>query len=493
MRKFSEIQRKPITTKDVVEKMLFESDKITSDKQFKDWAEKVLKNAFGDKFDEAKFNKTVDGLLKKYGENYGAMVGALSYGLAESQKENVNKLYEGKNKLPDWMEKILKQFPLDAKNWGDATDEILNLANYIDDVLEIDTNTKKSKTPAEWNQQHVGRIINNFPKLSEKEIRGLKEYAKDMFEILFESVQVDYDKDSGLVTKVINDVKKTQAKCVLVNGEKYTYNASEKQYKSVSDEPLFYNSDLTYEILENKFYKVDEFKMNDDKTNNFKTWALTTATLVKPNVNNKKLIDTINKIEREEEEMSVKMGDFLEFIYNESIQESDNFKQWALDTSTMVKPNANNKKIIDVINKIEKEKEDVSVKMLKFLDYLGSLNEAKVTSNKDFEEYANTVLKKAFGDKFDQKVADKMVKDLQDKYKDDFGAMVGALTSGLGELEIVEENVTLIAQNKEGATVEFKGKSKKEAFDSFKKEYDTKGWKIKYHDANGKLLEVKQF
>jgi len=438
MRKFSEIQRKPITTKDVVEKMLFESDKITSDKQFKEWAEKVLKNAFGDKFDEAKFNQTVDGLLKKYGENYGAMVGALSYGLAEAQKEiTANKLYESKNKLPDWMIKILSPFPLDATNWKDATDEIVTLADYIDEVLEIDTNTKKSKTPAEWNQQHVGRIMNNFSKLSEKEVRGFKEYATDMFENLFESVQVDYDKDSGLVTKVINDVKKSQAKCVLVNGEKYTYNASEKQYKSVSDEPLFYNSDLTYEILENKFYKVDEFKMNDDKTNNF--------------------------------------------------------KQWALVTSTMVTPNTNNKKLNEVINKIEKEKEDVSVKMIKILEYLGTLNEAKVTSNKDFEEYANTVLKKAFGDKFDQKIADKMVKDLQDKYKDDFGAMVGALTSGLGELEIVEEDVTLIAQNKEGATVEFTGKTKPEAFNNFKREYDTKGWKFKYIDANGKLLEVKQF
>ena len=37
----------------------------------------ILKDAFGDDFDETKATETADGLLKKYGEDYGAMVGAL--------------------------------------------------------------------------------------------------------------------------------------------------------------------------------------------------------------------------------------------------------------------------------------------------------------------------------------------------------------------------------------------------------------------------------
>ena len=37
----------------------------------------ILKDAFGDDFDETKATETAEGLLKKYGEDYGAMVGAL--------------------------------------------------------------------------------------------------------------------------------------------------------------------------------------------------------------------------------------------------------------------------------------------------------------------------------------------------------------------------------------------------------------------------------
>ena len=50
---------------------------ITSDNEFKEYAMSILKSAFGDDFDEAKATEVADGLLKKYGEDYGAMVGAL--------------------------------------------------------------------------------------------------------------------------------------------------------------------------------------------------------------------------------------------------------------------------------------------------------------------------------------------------------------------------------------------------------------------------------
>jgi hypothetical protein len=52
----------------------------------------------------------------------------------------------------------------------------------------------------------------------------------------------------------------------------------------------------------------------------------------------------------------------------------------------------------------------------------------------------------------------------------------------------MKTKVTLIARNKQGASVEFKGASKAEALRNFKAEYSTKGWKIEYIDAYGKTI-----
>jgi hypothetical protein len=58
--------------------------------------------------------------------------------------------------------------------------------------------------------------------------------------------------------------------------------------------------------------------------------------------------------------------------------------------------------------------------------------EAEIKSDKEFKNWIESVLKKAHGTDYDQKIVDKMIKDLKTKYKDDFGAMVGAASSGLG-------------------------------------------------------------
>jgi hypothetical protein len=50
---------------------------ITSSDQFKEYAMKMLKDAFGAEFDKTKATEVADGLISKYGEDYGAMVGAL--------------------------------------------------------------------------------------------------------------------------------------------------------------------------------------------------------------------------------------------------------------------------------------------------------------------------------------------------------------------------------------------------------------------------------
>lgn len=62
---------------EVVKEAKVEEKEIKSADEFKEYAMAILKDAFGDEFDETKATETADGLLKKYGEDYGAMVGAL--------------------------------------------------------------------------------------------------------------------------------------------------------------------------------------------------------------------------------------------------------------------------------------------------------------------------------------------------------------------------------------------------------------------------------
>jgi hypothetical protein len=55
-----------------------------------------------------------------------------------------------------------------------------------------------------------------------------------------------------------------------------------------------------------------------------------------------------------------------------------------------------------------------------------------ITSDAEFKKFAEETLKKAHPDDFDEKTAGKVIDGLLKKYKDDYGAAVGALTSGFG-------------------------------------------------------------
>ena len=61
------------------------------------------------------------------------------------------------------------------------------------------------------------------------------------------------------------------------------------------------------------------------------------------------------------------------------------------------------------------------------------VTEAEVKSDEEFKEYAMTVLKKAFGDEFDEAKAEEVVDGILKKCDGDYGAAVGMLTSSLGE------------------------------------------------------------
>ena len=63
---------------------------------------------------------------------------------------------------------------------------------------------------------------------------------------------------------------------------------------------------------------------------------------------------------------------------------------------------------------------------------LGKVNEKEITNDADFKDYAMAILKDAHGDKFDEVKAMEVVDGLKDKYKGDYGAMVGALQATMG-------------------------------------------------------------
>ena len=61
------------------------------------------------------------------------------------------------------------------------------------------------------------------------------------------------------------------------------------------------------------------------------------------------------------------------------------------------------------------------------------VNEAEVKSDDEFKEYATAVLKKAFGDEYDEAKAGEVIDGILKKCGDDYGACVGTLTSSLAE------------------------------------------------------------
>ena len=56
----------------------------------------------------------------------------------------------------------------------------------------------------------------------------------------------------------------------------------------------------------------------------------------------------------------------------------------------------------------------------------------EIKSDKEFDDYADTLLKKAHPDDFDEATAKKVKDGLKKKYDGDYGAMVGALSSNFG-------------------------------------------------------------
>jgi len=66
------------------------------------------------------------------------------------------------------------------------------------------------------------------------------------------------------------------------------------------------------------------------------------------------------------------------------------------------------------------------------------MEEAEVSSDEEFMEYAKSVLKAAHGDEYDEDKATKTAEGILKKADGDYGAAIGMLTSGLGESSLNE-------------------------------------------------------
>ena len=70
-------------------------------------------------------------------------------------------------------------FPVDATKWNQATEEIVDIANAIEDELGINTNVGRSNTPSEWNTKHLDRIIKGYAKLNKEQRQSIHDRFRD--------------------------------------------------------------------------------------------------------------------------------------------------------------------------------------------------------------------------------------------------------------------------------------------------------------------------
>ena len=134
-----------------------------------------------------------------------------------------------------------------------------------------------------------------------------------------------------------------------------------------------------------------------------------------------------------------KINNFLEDFYNLWDKQSDEKRpeHYIADNELIIYiDNKLDSSFIKSIKTLAKEhKINVTIKNEKII-----IKESEITTEEQFREWAETVLRNAHGDNFDQDIFEKVVTDLMDKYDGDYGAMVGALSSGLGESDVINED-----------------------------------------------------
>jgi hypothetical protein len=155
----------------------------------------------------------------------------------------------------------------------------------------------------------------------------------------------------------------------------------------------------------------------------------------------KDYIDTPGGFRDEADDYDNDIEDYM--ISNMGKSDFNKLKTWwenNVQESTNVEENQNPEQLkkLKEIKARQEERERLKKAQLKRAKSAGSakesiVTEAEVKSDDEFKEYAMTVLKKAFGDDFDEAKATKVVDGILKKCGDDYGAAVGMITSSLGQ------------------------------------------------------------
>ena len=147
--------------------------------------------------------------------------------------------------------------------------------------------------------------------------------------------------------------------------------------------------------------------------------------------------------EESEETAGKKVKSLKELGIKESLvnEGKDDFIAWHSGTNITLKKGYKHHtedELTDLYDKIgELVKDDLKVKNVTIV-FESLVNEAEIKSDDEFQEYAFAVLKKAFGDDFDEEKGQEIVDGILSKSDGDYGAAVGMLTSSLGESVVTE-------------------------------------------------------
>jgi len=103
----------------------------------------------------------------------------------------------------------------------------------------------------------------------------------------------------------------------------------------------------------------------------------------------------------------------------------------------------------------EEEEEEMEEEDEEEMSEAKKVQEAEVSSDEEFMEYAKSILKAAHGDKYDEGKAMAAAEGILKKADGDYGAAIGMLTSGLGEeMDDMEKDMTEDTQSEIDITVD---------------------------------------
>lgn len=242
-----------------------EAKEIKSDSEFKEYAQTVLKKAFGDKYDEEKAMKTAEGILKKCDGDYGACVGMLTSGLGESKDVNEAECSMcGKKECECYKEKGANESanPLNES-------EVFITDDKFKDVAALKADIAKNLAPA-FNKLLKDNGI-NFPTVTVKETSSRYEFeskpvtGKDLgiMQYGFKEVYIN-SFGGGALPKVGKDADSfTFFPYIWFNLHySYTHGSADVPSQGSNGCSLFLpgerQSNVYYDIVEGKFLKQSE-------------------------------------------------------------------------------------------------------------------------------------------------------------------------------------------------------------------------------------------